>query len=145
MGLRPKSRANLCHPGHLKTLRRAAASQLYERSFMVGFGRDLLLFILSIKKSIWPIGTFEVTALAAVAFEPFFLSLHRRYATLTGVVLKVRHHYFRFGCTHEFPPTERPNAALATPRRALFVSTFARATRATRRMCTTVGVFPWRP
>ena len=77
MGLRPKSTANLCHmhPGHLKTLRRAATSQLlYERSFIVSFGRDMLPFIFSITNAIWPIGTFEVTALAGVAFGPFYLS-----------------------------------------------------------------------
>ena len=107
MGLRPKWRTNFCHPVHLKTARRAATSQLYESSFMVFFGRDLLLFILSIKKAIGPIGTFEVTDLAVVAPDLELLSLsihmHRRYTT--GIFLKVRHKYFRFGCTHEFPPS----------------------------------------
>ena len=76
-GLRPKLRANLrhllTHPGHLKILRRSATSQVNERVFIVGFGKDLSLFILSINKATWPVSTFEVTALAVVAFEFFFL------------------------------------------------------------------------
>ena len=59
--------------------RRAATSQLNERSFIVGFGIDLFLFNDSIKKAIWAISTSEVTALDFVVFEPFFFSLHARY------------------------------------------------------------------
>ena len=114
MGLKPKSTANLCHPGHLKTLRRAATSQMYERSFIVAFDRDLsyALSIFSINKVIWPIGTFEVTALAFVAFEPVF--------SLSPGVARYKcnwyfpvgspslfSNYFQFACTHEFPPSVR--------------------------------------
>ena len=79
MGLRPKSIANLCHPGHTKMSRRAATSQLNERSFIVGLGIDFSLFSDSIKKAIWAISTSEVTALDFVLFEPLFFSLHARY------------------------------------------------------------------
>ena len=102
MGLRPKSRANLRHPDQLKTSLRTATSQLYERSFIVGFGRKLSLFIFSITKAIWPIGTFEVTALAVVAFEFWVLSP----SALCGQYFPVDWpSLFVVGCTHEFPPS----------------------------------------